>query len=103
MRIIPEVGPRGLVLFYVLENPGGAPISGDLGALRVRANGAEARLSFTRLRPDSWAHVAPGGAEYGVVLVWTAAPAELDLEWPVVEVGTNRTYVLRWQGEVAKP
>ena len=86
---------------YALANRGPHAVTADVTQLRLDAldpvAGAQ-KLPYTlsRVSAEGLANrVAPGGVEFGTLLIKDAPDLPIELNWPVVQIGPGKFYTLR--------
>ena len=94
--------PNGaLAIHYALSNQSSYPLAADVTRLRLDVDDPVAgphKLPFTLSRVSAEGltnRVAPGGVEFGTLLVKKAPGAPVILNWPLVHIGPGSSYTLR--------
>ncbi len=94
--------PNGaLAIHYALSNQSPYPVAADVTRLTLDADDPIAgpqKLPFTLSRVSAEGltnRVAPGGVEFGTLLVTEAPDAPVTLNWPLVHIGPGSSYTLR--------
>lgn len=94
--------PGGVVaIHYALANRSSHPVTADVTQLRLDVLDPVAgpqKLPYTLSRVSAEGltnRVAPGGVEFGTLLVKHAPDLPIQLSWPVVQVGPANFYTLR--------
>lgn len=84
-----------LTIYYTLKNASGNPIANDGTRLKVVDDLGELPYSITRMNPGGTPNrLMPGNEEHGVITAERPHFGQARVQWPVVEQGPGRTYVI---------
>lgn len=85
-----------VVFRYTLRNVGANTIVNDNGRLSITTNnGRPVEYSIIRMNPDGLLNrVNPGKTEYGTIRVSNPPSADLQIAWPIVELGPGTTHTI---------
>lgn len=84
-----------LTIYYTLRNASGNPIANDGTRLKVVDDLGELPYSITRMNPGGTPNrLMPGSEEHGVITAERPHFGQARVQWPVVEQGPGRTYVI---------
>jgi len=84
-----------LTIYYTLKNASQNPIANDGTRLKVVDDLGELPYSITRMNPGgSQNRLMPGAEEHGVITAERPHFGEARVQWPVVEQGPGRTYII---------
>jgi len=97
-------GGGDLMVPYTLTNTGVTEVVLDAARLRVLDATGTPLQGVSVSRQDSSGfegRIAPGGLESGVIRIPATGSGAVVIRWPIVEVGTGKTYALTSQVEAA--
>lgn len=85
-----------IVFRYTLRNTGRNTIVNDNGRLSITTNnGQPVEYTIIRMNPDGLLNrVNPGKTEYGTIRVSNPPATDLQIAWPIVELGPGTTHTI---------
>lgn len=84
-----------LTIYYTLKNASANPIANDGTRLKVVDDLGELPYSITRMNPGGTTNrLMPNNEEHGVITAERPHFGQARVQWPVVEQGPGRTYVI---------